>query len=95
LTKSFVHININLLALNKTKQKIMYTDKNFKTKKAVKEAIAAGQIITVFQPNDIFGNPAARPDYTGKVNIEGPHYPAPHSWYATGHVVNGKLVKVS
>lgn len=73
----------------------MYSTINAKTKKQLKELIASGREVGVFQPNDIFGNPAARPDYTGRVTLEGPHYPAPHSWYATGHVVNGKLVKVS
>jgi hypothetical protein len=73
----------------------MYTSVNFKTKKAVKEAIAQGRQLTVYQPNDMFGNPAAKPDYSGKVTLEGPHYPEPHKWYATGVVENGRLVKVS
>lgn len=32
--------------------------------------------------------------YTGKVCLEGPHYPAAHSWYAEGEMVDGILVKV-
>ena len=30
----------------------------------------------------------------GTVHLEGPHYPQPHKWYATGTVVNGRLVRV-
>ena len=72
----------------------MYTTKNFKTKKALKEAVAAGEKLKVFQPNDIFGNPKANPDYTGKVYLEGAHYPAPHTWYAEAEVVDGLITKV-
>ncbi len=58
----------------------MYTTKNFKSKKALKDAIAAGERVTVFQPNDIRSNPTPA---NGEVTVEGPHYPAPHTWYAT------------
>lgn len=33
-------------------------------------------------------------DFTGKVCLEGPHYPKPHSWYAEAELVNGVVVKV-
>jgi hypothetical protein len=70
----------------------MYVSPNFKTKKALKEAIAAGRTVTVFQPNsDITGREAPR---NGTVYLEGPHYPSPHSWYAQGTVENGRLVRV-
>lgn len=72
----------------------MYTEINFKTKKELKEAVVAKKVITVFQPNDIFGNPKASPTYTGKVDLEGPHYPAAHTWYAVAEVINGCVVKV-
>lgn len=72
----------------------MYTSTNFKTKKALKEAVAEGGVVTVFQPNDMFGNPKARPDYTGSATVEGPHFPQPHSWYATVEIVNGAITKV-
>ena len=67
-----------------------YTDINFKTKKALREAIAAGQEVTVYQPGP-FG-----PDCkaNGTISLEGPHYPAAHSWYATATLVNGLVVKV-
>ena len=72
----------------------MYTSINFKTKKAVKDAIARGREITVYQPNDMFGRPEASPTYTGSVTLEGPWYPEPHKWYGTGQVVNGRLVNI-
>jgi hypothetical protein len=71
----------------------MYCSPNFKTKKALKEAIAAGKQITVFQPNgDLFG---VVPPENGRVTLEGPHYPEPHRWYAQATVQNGLVVKVS
>lgn len=73
----------------------MYATTNFKNKKALKEAVAAGKTIGIYQPNDMFGNPKAAPDYTGKASLEGPWYPAPHTWYSSVEVVNGKVVKVS
>lgn len=65
-----------------------YVSPNFKTKKALREAFANGARIEVFQPG--LGTIPAN----GKVYLEGPHYPAPHSWYAVGTMVNGKLTKV-
>lgn len=73
----------------------MYTSTNFKTKKQFKEAVAAGKKITVYQPNsDLFGR-SAEPPANGKVAIEGPWYPQPHSWYATATLKDGYVVKVS
>lgn len=71
----------------------MYVSPNFKTKKALKEAVANGQTVTVFQPNgDMFG---ATSPTNGKVCIEGPHYPEPHRFYGSVTIENGKIVKVS
>ncbi len=66
-----------------------YVAPNFKTKKALKDALAGGHDVTVYQPaiGDVPDN--------GRVHIEGPHYPAAHTWYATGKMVNGELVSVS
>ena len=66
-----------------------YTSKNFKTKKALKEAVAAGEVITVYSPGPFPVN------QNGKVSLEGPHYPEPHKWYATATVIDGKVVKVT
>jgi hypothetical protein len=67
-----------------------YCDINFKTKKALKEAVARGDKIGCHQPG-------LGPDlsyYTGEVTLEGPHYPAPHTWYATATLVDGVITKV-
>lgn len=68
----------------------MYTTVNFKTKKMLKEAVARGDQVTVFQPGP-FG-PAPR---DGRVTLEGPHYPKPHSWYAQAVLENGVIVKIT
>jgi hypothetical protein len=69
----------------------MYTSINYKTKKALKEAVAKGERVTVFQPGPFGGTPPK----SGKVCLEGPHYPQPHKWYATATIENGVVVKVS
>lgn len=66
----------------------MYTTRNFKSKKAVKDAIAAGEKITCYPPG--LGTVPAN----GKVYLEGPHYPEPHKWYGEGTMENGFLVKI-
>jgi len=67
---------------------VTYVSPNFKTKKALKEALSAGTDVDVFQPG------LGTVPYDGTVFLEGPHYPAPHSWYATGTMKDGKLVGV-
>lgn len=69
----------------------MYCSPNFKTKKALKEAVKAGRTITVFQPGPFGGNPPTE----GRVCVEGPHYPEPHRFYATCTLEGGRIVKVS
>lgn len=69
----------------------MYCTTNFQRKKALKEAIAAGKKIGVFQPNDFFNTPIPR---DGNVCVEGPHYPKPHTWYASVELKDGYIVKV-
>lgn len=66
----------------------MYTTTNFKSKKALKDAVKAGEPVTVFSPG--LGTPKA----DGTEFIEGPHYPAPHTWYAQVTMANGVIVKV-
>jgi hypothetical protein len=68
----------------------MYTDINFKTKKALKEAVAEGRQITVYQPGGMFPSPQ-----NGKITLEGPHSPAPHTWYASATIANGVIVQGS
>lgn len=68
----------------------MYTYTNYKTKKALKEAIAAGKKERVYQPGPFGGNEPLN----GTVYLEGPHYPEPHRWYAEAVLENGIIVKV-
>lgn len=68
----------------------MYTSKNFKTKKALKEAVKNGERVTVYQPGGL-----SSPPKDGTVYLEGPHFPEPHKWYAVGEVKDGVLIKVS
>lgn len=67
-----------------------YTDINFKSKKALKEAVAAGKEVTVYQPGPFGGNI----DPNGKVTLEGPHFPEPHKWYAQAQLKDGVIVSV-
>ena len=66
-----------------------YTSKNFKTKKALKEAVKAGEQVTCYQPGGMSSVP-----YEGKIDLEGPHYPEPHRWYAMATLKNGVIVSV-
>ena len=68
-----------------------YTVVDFKTKKALKEAVKAGEPpVRCYQPGygpDLY-------NFTGVVYLEGPHYPKPHTWYASGMMENGVLKSV-
>lgn len=68
----------------------MYTEINFKTKKALKEAVANGEKIRYYQPGMFRGNEKQN----GTICVEGPHYPEPHRWYAECEVKNGLIVSV-
>lgn len=74
-----------------------YTEINFKTKKALKEAVAKHKEKSLGSYSVRCYQPGLGPDlsnYTGKITLEGPHYPKPHSWYAEADLVNGVVVKV-
>lgn len=68
----------------------MYTHTNFKTKKALKTAVAAGEVVTYFQPGPFGGNEPQN----GHITLEVPHYPQPHRWYAQATVREGRIVEV-
>lgn len=63
-----------------------YTSVNFKTKKALKEAVASSQRITTYSPGP-FQTSANGTEY-----VEGPH--GRHTWYATVTLKDGVIVKV-
>ncbi len=66
----------------------IYVEPNFKTKKALKEAVASGSKVRVYSPGPY---PAKQ---NGIEYVEGPHYPQPHTWYAEVQVKDGYVVKV-
>jgi len=67
-----------------------YCVEDFKTKKELKEAVAAGQQIRTYQPGPFSSNHPVN----GTVYLEGPHYPKPHTWYAQATLKDGVIVKV-
>lgn len=68
-----------------------YTDQDYKSKKALKDDVKAGVQVTCFQP----GLGKDLTNFTGRVNLEGPHYPKAHNWYASVEMVDGVVVKVA
>jgi hypothetical protein len=73
----------------------MYTVKNYKTKKELREAIEAWlesgkDPVRYYQPGPFGGNEPR----DGHFVIEGPHYPQPHRWYAECEARGGLIVKV-
>ena len=65
----------------------MYCDRNFKTKKALKEAVKNQENVTFFQPGGISPTPK-----NGNIVIEGPH--GFHKWYASCKVKDGIILSV-
>ena len=66
----------------------MYTTINFKTKKALKDAVAAGKVVTIYAPG------LGEPKQDGTEFLEGPHYPEAHRWYAQATLKDGKVIAV-
>ncbi len=78
-----------------------YTVINFRTKKALKEFVIR-YLENKAESNDCIEpvrcyQPGLGPDlsnFTGSVALEGPHYPAAHSWYAAAELKDGIVVNV-
>ena len=69
----------------------MYCRPNFKTKKALRQALdQPDSDVRVFQPGP-FGPDL---DFSGDTSLEGPHFPLPHTWYARVRVRDGKVTKL-
>jgi hypothetical protein len=68
----------------------MYTEVNFKTKKELKEALKRGEKLGYYQPGPFGGDEPEE----GTIYLEGPHYPQPHTWYATAKVKDGLIIGV-
>jgi hypothetical protein len=67
----------------------MYTVTNYRTKRALVDAVKSGERVETFQPGGFF--PAKT---EGRVSLEGPHYPEPHKWYATATLSDGIVTTV-
>lgn len=65
-----------------------YLVTNYKTKKAAKAALKVVGALSYYEPG------IAPEIMNGTIYLEGPHYPAPHTWYAQAEVKNGKVVKI-
>lgn len=66
-----------------------YAVRNFKSGKALKDAVKNGERVEVYQPGP-FGPAVA----DGETVIEGPHYPAAHTFYVRVQVEGGVIQKV-
>ena len=71
-----------------------YAYPNFQSKKALKEAVAAGQTVSFEDQSFVAESHKDYSTFTGTAAVCGPHYPAPHRWYAEIEFSNGKVVKV-
>ena len=67
-----------------------YTRFNYATKKLLIAAVNAKEVVRCYQP----GLGPDLSNYTGKVCLEGPHFPEPHRWYAEAELKDGVVVKV-
>jgi len=65
-----------------------YTETDYKTKKELKEALRAKALIRIYNP----GLGVAPTD--GVAFLEGPHYPKPHTWYASVQMKDGNVEEV-
>lgn len=65
-----------------------YSETNYKTAKAFKEALKLGPV-PVYQPGGMY------PLREGHSVIEGPHFPEPHRWYVAVIVQGGLAIKLA
>lgn len=67
----------------------MYTVYNYRTKKALLDDFKRGVNVAVFQPGlSQYGK------RNGRVSLEGPHYPEPHTWYAVAVIEDGVIERI-
>jgi hypothetical protein len=78
----------------------MYSSVNYKSKKALKEALETRKRV-VGESSDIAGIGCFQPGPFGPDvpdgwhTCEGPHYPEPHRWYARVRVLGGLIVEIA
>jgi hypothetical protein len=83
-----------------TENSNVYTDRNFKSAKALREAVvkyllatAAGKSareVTYYQPGGMSTAPR-----DGRFTIEGPHYPEPHKFYVRAVARDNRIMWVN
>jgi hypothetical protein len=66
-----------------------YVDPDYRTKKEFKQAVKDGVKHIPYINGFIF-----KAIQNGREVIEGPHYPKPHTWYATATIKNGLVTEV-
>ena len=66
-----------------------YVDPDYGTKKQFKQAVKDGVKHQPYNNGLIF-----KAIQNGTEVIEGPHYPKPHTWYATATIKNGLVTEV-
>ena len=81
--------------LNESERTVSYTDVDFRTKKALKEAVAAYVSGDSIVPVTIYNPGMGTAPENGTAYLEGPHYPRPHTWYASVTVKDGVVVNVA
>lgn len=67
----------------------MYVSPNFRTLRELRDAVAAGRDVAIFQPS-----PFGTVPVNGTADVEGPHFPEPHRWYAVVTVRDRRVVAV-
>ena len=72
---------------------IVYAATNFRTKKALREAIERGERIGL-KPTNRYEAAEASKIGAYETHIEGPWFPEPHRWYAKVAIENGAIVRV-
>lgn len=65
-----------------------YVYTNYATKKQFVAAVNTGVRHRTYNPSGMY-----EPTQNGSDVIEGPHYPAPHKWYASVEVKDGVVIK--
>jgi len=53
-----------------------------------------GHELTHISPVNVYQPGLGTVPRDGEIDLEGPHYPEPHRWYATGVMKDGRLVSV-
>lgn len=68
----------------------IYSEFNYRTKKAMKDAVESGTKVTLWSPGPCHDDIPS----DGTCAVCGPHYPEAHKWYARVKTENRVVVKV-